>query len=368
MKLKSKTVGVWAGLALLLSQTSAVWAQITITSTDMFNKVGQYYLAYANNPTNTVTVSTLLGTTGGSQVWDFSDGPQEITYRFDYISATNGMNGTNFSTLGATLAEQKTDQADPSIKSWLFFDQDPIKGRIDYGFYDPSFSQTQPETPFTSSLQDFPAKIQYGDTWQGTTVFSSVYSDPVLGDFNDQVTYTSTDKVDAYGLVILPGLGFLNCVRVHELVEYDIAIDLGLGDGFQNAGTQYLLNYYWLCPGRGIAVQITSNTPTDGSIPSDDMSVGAAAFVRMFQTNHDANNTTNPPPVISNLKCVLGPGGALVKWNLSSSLKNYTVEYATNLNTTAVWTPLGTVTNNYLLDTVAGSPAAPTRLYRVVGN
>ena len=368
MKLISKSVGARVGLVALLSQSSAALAQITITSTDMFNKAGQYYLAYANNPTNTVSVSSMLGTTGGSQVWDFSDGPQDITYRFDYLTATNGNSGADFAALGATITEQKTDQADPTTQAWLYFDQDPIKGRLDYGFYDPAFSQSQPETVFNSTIQDFPAKIQYGDTWQGTTVFNSVYTDADFGDFNDEVTYTSTDRVDAYGLVILPGMGFLNCLRVHEVVEYDIAIDLGLGDGYQNAGTQYVLNYYWLCPGHGIAVQITSNTPTDGSIPTDDMSVGAAALVRMFQTNHDSNNTTNPPPVINNFKCVLGPGGGLLKWTLSPSLKNYTVEYSTNITSSAAWTPLGTVTNNFLLDPVAGSPGAPVRLYRVVGN
>ena len=43
----------------LLAGALAARAQVTITSADMFNQVGQYYRAYANNSSNTVTVTTL---------------------------------------------------------------------------------------------------------------------------------------------------------------------------------------------------------------------------------------------------------------------------------------------------------------------
>ena len=115
------------------------------------------------------------------------------------------------------------------------------QGHVDYGFYNPTFSPAQPESVFTNALQDFPALIHYGDSWSGNTVFYSTESlGGGLGYFPVQVTYTSTDTVDAFGLVTLPNLGFLSCLRVHELDEYDIAFDLGDETGYQDAGTQYV--------------------------------------------------------------------------------------------------------------------------------
>lgn len=370
MKLKSHGFAVWlrrVWMAVAVA-TMRLQAQVTITSDDMFNQVGQYYLAYSNGGTNTVSVAGLLGSPGGPQAWDFSSGPQDITNRFDYVSATNVSGyGADFALLGATIAEQKTELGNSLPQSWLFFKQDTKKGRIDYGFVDPNFSASQPENVFTNGLQDFPAEIHFGDTWQGTTVFTSLYTLPDFGDFVDQITYTATEKVDAYGVVILPGLGFLDCLRIHEVVQYDIALDFGDGSGLQNIGTQYLLNYYWLSPGHGIVVQI--NSPgTDNAPPSDDLPGGAAELVRMFETNHAQSSTTNAPPSIKNLSCTLGKAGALLKWTLSPALKQYTVEYTTNLTKVPTWVTLQTVTNNFVIDFGAASKSATARLYRVLGN
>jgi hypothetical protein len=337
----------------------ATQAQVTITSSDMFNQPGQYYRAYSNG-TNTVAVSTLLGTTGGPQAWDFSTGPTDVTYRFNYIPAAQGTNGSDFVALGAQVAEQKIDEANTNSQSFLYFKQDPISGRIDYGFYDPSFSTAQPEAVFTNGLQDFPASIHYSGTWSGNTVFESVYSDPVLGDYPMQVTYSAVDNVDAYGLVTLPNLGFMDCLRVHELVTYDIAVDLG--GGYQPLGTQYALNYYWLSPGHGIVVQISAS---DSTPPPDTMPNGASAFARMFALYHPA--VSNPPPVITGFKITLGSSAALLQWNRLSGVTSYRVDYATTLAPTPNWQPVGTTTSNFLLDPAAVSPANPRRYYRLVG-
>jgi hypothetical protein len=330
----------------------------------MFNQVGQYYRAYANAATNTVPVSALLGTTNGPQAWDFSIGPQDLIYRFNYIQASQGRNGADFVALGAQIAEQKIDESNTNTQSFLYFKQDPTSGRIDYGFYDPSFSAVQPESFFTNGLQDFPASINFGGTWSGHTVFESIYTDPVYGDFPMQVTYTASDHVDAYGLVTLPNLGFLDCLRVHELVEYDIAVDLG--SGYQPLGTQFTLNYYWLSPGHGIVVQITS-TSSDSTPPPDNMPGGAAAFTRMFELYHPSTGT-NPPPVITGFKITMGASAALLQWTRVTGVTSYRVDYATSLAPTANWQPLGTTTSNFVLDPAAVTPAAPRRYYRVVGS
>lgn len=372
MKLKIRLSGLWASFGLFLAVASVCRSQVTIVSADLFNRVGQYYQAYANDPTNTVPVTSILGNTGGPQVWDFSSGPQDVTYRFDYIAATNGMGGSDFAAAGATLAEQKTLLSDTNIQSWLYFSQDPIKGRLDYGFYDPAWSSTQPQNTFTNVIQDFPNTIHFDDAWGGSTVFDSVYSDPIIGDFPDRVTYSSTDKVDAFGEIVLPNLGFLDCLRVHELVQYDIEFDLGDGSGLQHVATEYLINYYWLSPSHGIVAQITSTGSSDAK-PDDSLPGGAAAFVRMFQTNH-SKTTNSTPTTIDNFKCTLGGGGALLQWSPASNIKTYTVEYATNLVVNGspkpplAWTTLQTTTNHFVIDFNAATAAAPVRLYRVLGN
>jgi hypothetical protein len=348
------------GAALALSFSTQ--AQVTISSSDMFNVAGQYYRAYSNAGTNTVPVTPLLGSTGGPQAWDFSSGPTEATNRFNYIPASQGPNGADFVARGAQIAEQKIDEGNTNTQSFLYFKQDTANGRIDYGFYDPSFSSVQPESVFTNGLQDFPASIHYNQTWNGSTVFESVYVDPVFGTFPMQVTYTSNDKVDAYGLVTLPVLGFMECLRVHELVRYDIAVDLG--SGYQQLGTQYTLNYYWLSPGHGIVTQITS-TSQDSTPPTDDMPGGAAAFSRMFALYHPA--VTNPPPTITGFKITMGQSAALLQWTKVTGVTSYRVDYATTLGAAPNWQPLGTTTSNFMLDPAAVSPASPYRFYRVVG-
>jgi hypothetical protein len=349
--------------AALVAGATVASAQITITSADMFNQVGQYYLAYANTPGEIVSVSSMLGTAGGPQAWDFSSGPQDVTYRFDYLAAANGQNGADFVSVGAQIVEVKTDLANTNSQSWLYFKQDPVNGRVDYGFWDLSFSASQPESVFTNGLQDFPSSIHYRDSWSGSTVFYSIYSDPTLGDYPEQLTYSSTDTVDAYGYVTLPIIGFLECLRVHELVVYDIALDLG--DGYQSVATEYILNYYWLAPGHGIPVQITS-TQSESGPPPDNLPGGAAVLSRMFQAHH-TGSVTNPLPIIHGFKITLGKTAALLQWTAQTGISSYRVDYTTNLAGTINWQVLGSTSSNFVLDPAAATPAAPVRYYRVVG-
>jgi hypothetical protein len=350
--------------AILAAGFTTADAQVTLTSDDMFNQAGQYYRAYANANNSVVTVSGVLGIPGGPQAWDFSSGPQDVTYRFNYIPAAQGPGGADFVNAGAQIVEQRINEAATNSQSFLYFKQDAVLGRLDYGFYDPSFSAPQPESLFSPPLQDFPSSIYYGATWSGVTIFYSILSDPTLGDFPERVTFSASDHVDAYGLVTLPNLGFMNCLRVHELVRYDVAVDLGFGGGYETLATQYVLNYYWLSPGHGIVVQMSSVSPSDGSQPPDNLSTGATAFVRMFALNHPTGGG-GTTPTIKGFKITLGPSSALLQWTLLSGVTSYRVDYATNLGGTPNWQPLGTTTSNFMLD--AGAPAAQRRFYRIVG-
>ena len=363
-RLRKAALYATAILTLAVGFTSA-YAQATLTGDDMFNLAGQWYRAYANADGTTVSVSSVLGTTGGPQSWDFSTGPQDVTYRFNYIPAAQGSGGAQFVSAGAQIAEQKLNEAATNNQSFLYFKQDATQGRMDYGFYDPAFSSAQPASVFSPPLQDFPNSIYYGASWSGATVFYSIITDPTFGDFPERVTFTATAHVDAYGLVTLPTLGFMNCLRVHELAQYDVAVDFGFGNGYESLGSQYVLNYYWLSPGHGIVAQMTSVSPSDGSQPPDNLSTGATAFVRMFALNHPSGSGSTTPS-IKGFKITLGPSSVLLQWTLLGGVSSYRVDYATDLRGAGNWQFLGATTSNFILDSAAPS-SQQRRFYRVVG-
>jgi hypothetical protein len=356
---------------------------VTLTAPDFFNQPGQYFRAYANAPQTTVDVSGLLGEASNQpQAWNFVLGPQEVVYRYDYLAASEVPESVDFP--GATLAERKSDESGAQATAWLFFTQDPSRGRVVQGFYDPGlgsvsllgvqFRLEPPAGVFQPPLRDFPATISYGDTWTATTVYTNLLTlddgsggggdeDPGgVFDLPQQTTYTSTARVDAFGVVNCPGIGFGPCLRINEVVQYDLAVDLG--NGFENFGTAYVRNYYWVRPGRGIVVQITSEQQQTGPPPENFPT--AAVVLRMFETNHP-DPQPPPPPRIEGLTITLGPQGALLTWNKRSGIASYRVEYTTNPAAND-WQALGAPTSaNFFIDEAANTPGVPVRFYRVVG-
>lgn len=368
----------------------AVWvwvpgshAQPTITASDMFNVPGQYYRAYGNTPQTVVDVSDLIGAPSSeAQAWNFVSGPRDVTYRFDYLAPAEVVHSADFPL--ATVVEQKSDEAGVLTPAWLFFTPDPSRGRVVYGFRDPSLGAVQvlgisfklvpPAGFFQPPLRDFPQVISFGSEWTTTTTYTNLLTlddgggddeEDVGGlfDFPQQTTYTATSKVDAFGVISLPGNDFGECLRVNELVQYDLAVDMG--NGWEQFGTAYLRNYYWLRPGRGIVVQVTSEQQQTG--PPPDQFPTAAAVLRMFETNHpDAEPP--PPPAIQGLTIALSSQGALLTWNKLAGVASYRVEYTDNPADPASWLALGTPTTaNFLIDPAANTPGASIRCYRVVG-
>lgn len=373
MKTRSVLCGT-AAVASLGLATARGQAPIAINASDMFNQVGQYYRGHAN--VGDVDVGGRLGTLGGPQAWDFTTGPEDRIFRFDYVAPTEG--GLEATFPAAAFAERKTDESDGS-QAWMYLRQQPGQGRINYGFHDPAFSDSQPTSPFTPPIVDFPEVINFGDAWTANTTFDSEISLPDIGgdafsvDEEDpggggfaipiRVTYSSSAKADAYGLISLPGsLGFGNCLRVNELSQWDIAADLGLGEGYQTISTQFTRNYYWLRNGRGIVVQITSK---QGDVQPQDEFPLAAAFVRMFETNHP--DGVVEVPTIKGFKLTLSAEGGLLTWTKASGVTSYRVEYTTDLANPASWQVLSTTSANFALDESANKPGFPARLYRVVG-
>lgn len=352
---------------------AAVWAlakgaeaQVVITAEDMFNQVGQYYKAFANK--DDVPVSGILGTPGGPQVWDFTTGPTDDVYQFDYVLPTDDGHGVDFPE--ATFAERKTEQLS-GAKNWMYLKQVPQLGRVNYGFYDEEFSPTKPSNPFKTPITDFPAVIRYDDTWSTATSFDSEISfdtgpDPENPDAGSEtftipmrVNYTSTAKADAYGIVNLPQIGFGEALRVNELSTYAIDVDFEGTGNFQNVTTEYVRTIYFLMEDRGIAVQVTSRQET--TPPPDNFAL-AASVVRMFETNHGIGGST--PESITDFKITLSQGKALLNWAKLGTVTSYRVE-ATSELVGGTWTVVGTTSNNFLVDSSIGGVGQ--RYYRVVG-
>ena len=86
----------WGIVLGMLSVPSESLGQVTITALDMFGKEGQYYKMYSNfvghfseAAREEVDVFDYIGEAGEDQVWDFREGPEDETIRFDYVKPSS---------------------------------------------------------------------------------------------------------------------------------------------------------------------------------------------------------------------------------------------------------------------------------------
>jgi hypothetical protein len=325
---------------------------ITITSADMFNEIGLYYRAFMNNPVSPVPVSDLIGEKGGPQLWDFADGPTDTIQRFDYVPVDELSHGQDFP--DATFAERKTNEA-TGESEFLYLEKVP-EGRKVYGFYSENFNPLAPSNVFVPPIVDFPAQINFGDKWSTAVAYTAdIFGIPAI------ISQNSTFEVDAFGIIDLPEVGFGDTLRVNELVEISIEVDL-FGEGtFQNISTDFVRNLYWFRPGMGIAAQM--NSTQSGSPPADNFN-NATAFLRLFETNKEAGPSCEEAQPVSDLSISLGSNSALLKWTKTECAQSYRVESTTTPDGLESWTELGTTSDNFMLDTsIKGNPL---RFYRVI--
>lgn len=344
-------------IAAALVTTCLTRAQVVITSQDMFSAAGQYYRVYANPaPTGLAAshfnVAGRLGTTGGPQTWDFTSGPTNVTYRFDYVSTSDGGHGAGFP--GAKYAERQTVESSGWAKAWMYLEQVPGTGRRNYGFVNP---QEDPEEgQFNPAIIDFPDPLTYQSTWTASTTFDST----ILGLLPIRINYLATATVDAHGTIILPGLGSGPCLRVNELDAFEILVDMDLTGNYQTFETDYIRTYYFLRPGHGIVAEIHSQQ-LSGGVPDNNFT-DASQFTRMFESSHTGDSAR--PGAITDLTLNLVNGAPLLSWSKTPNTASYRVERASSLNSTSQWRVLGTTSSAFFLD--AFDPTPPQRFYRVV--
>lgn len=352
--------------------------QVVITAADMFTQPGEYFKAYSNeaetnflSPTPYAVGSTLAGSPGGNQFWDFSAGPTDVIYQFDYVALADVDAEIASSFPLAKVAEAKKDLSSGNTE-YLFFEQVPGLGRRVYGSYMPNLL-FDPSNVFMPPILDFPDQIEFGDEWTTTTTWVNTVggidpTDPEEGGFSiaAQITHTATLKADAWGTAILPDElgGFGQALRINESMTIDVAVDDGNG-AFQHVETDYARTYYWFMPGRGMVAALGS---THTATPTPENFSTATQFWRMFETNKkpasSGGGCVDPSPV-QDLKIRFNGGQVLLSWTKASCANQYRLEYSTNVFDPASWTALGTNLTNqfFVLDNVS---LDQQRFYRVV--
>jgi hypothetical protein len=349
----------------MLSAPGESIGQVTITAKDMFSKEGQYYKMYSNfvahfseSASEEVDVFDYIGEAGEDQVWDFREGPEDETILFDYVKPSAIDTDVEFE--GATIVERATYDSTGKQK-YLFLNMKPGVGRHVYGFHDESIDEEDPAIPFSGRLLDFPAVIKYGDEWKASASYEYVTRSPILSfESPTKIVYESEMEVDAFGIVMLPGLGFHDCLRINEQVKNVAYVKIpGVADDWQEAVTLFTRNYYWVCKDMGVVVQISSNP--ENVPPADEFSVASAVW-RQFENNHGKSTDTAQP--VEGLEISLDPNGTrvLLSWKKADNTLEYLVQFSESLNANS-WKDLKSTSGNFALDAISSKKA---RFYRIV--
>ena len=364
----SRWLTPWGIVLGMLSVPSESLGQVTITAMDMFGKEGQYYKMYSNfvghfseAAREEVDVFDYIGEAGEDQVWDFREGPEDEAIRFDYVKPS--AIGTDVEFEGATIVERATFDSSGRQKS-LFIDLSVARGRDVYGFHDISIDEEDPAIQFSTRLNDFPAVIKFGDSWNASTSFEFVTRQSMFGvgdiEAPTKQVYQSEMVVDGHGIIILPDLGFHDCLRVNELVQYETFIKIpGLIEDWQKASTDFVRNYYWLSKGMGIVAQISSVQDT---VPIPDEFSTASAMWRQFENNH--GGSTELPQPVKGLEISIDTKGnrVLLSWKKSENTLEYLVQFSENLRANS-WNDLKTTSGSFALDAISSKKS---RFYRIV--
>jgi hypothetical protein len=271
-------------------------AQITFTASEMFAVIGEYSQEYISTNTNP---STMIGPTGGPQVWDFSQAPpQDYVRRLDIVLPTDGGHQASFP--NATYAERYTDEVS-IFQEWDYYNLPTNAGRIYYGTYDTNGGAVVWSPPGT----DIPAIVGYGSNWSYNLTTTSI--PPYT--FNDTVTA----GVDAYGTVVLPQIGQVQALRVNELTEEQELID-----SFP-VETYYIREYFWLVPGIGKVVDIVSDTSSTQP-PAN------------FTSAYEVRRVFEASP--AGLQIQVQNGLAILNWLPATGVPGYQVQGIGDLSTT----------------------------------
>ena len=266
---------------------------ITITLDDLEYQDGEYYKMYSREGSLYI-VTGLTGHIGGPYTWDFTTGPTDSDYTFDYVLPSTTPCNSDFSL--ATITEQKTGSG--TNPAYMYMDFQDGTGRVNYGVCQPG---TLP-TPyiFNPPIVDFPATINFMDNWSDYTEFQAVMSGLTL-----DVHYQFDAFCNAWGTLVLPNGIADSCLQVSYLEHYEF---YWMGILFQ---TSYIRTFYWIIPDAGIAVIMSSQESSTAPPPED------FDYANIYSRMYESSKLTQSNEFSVNLTVFLeGP------YNTSSGLMN----------------------------------------------
>jgi hypothetical protein len=328
-----KWIGVIAFAACL---STAARAQASLSAVDVYHAIGEYDQSYFRS---NIDLSVFIGNPG-SNYWDFSQprAANEVVARMDVVPVSDGGNGGAFT--GATFALRYEGGAN-SETSWEYYSLDSTIGLVLYGTYEAAGYGSNPSIPIDPPTSVLPWLVQYGDSW--TTAYAFNVTDPLFGVI--PVSYTSTSTVDAYGTMVLPGIGPVSALRITEVEYYEEDI---FGYEFPQLDT----NWTWLAPGIGFAAQAVNLGP-------DSYSSSAETY-----TNSFSRVFLSPPLAASPAaQLTLQSNVAALSWCSATNASGYVVQTSTSLSL-AQWPMVAQMTNQSLSVPVA--PGVSQQFFRVL--
>lgn len=359
---------VLAVLVSLLLFGSICQAQPTFTTNSLPCQIGQYNRSYF---CSNIDVSGLLSLTTNvfnlgpqgpftniDQFWDFSWDQQtnESVLRVDIVPASAGGYASSFP--NASYAEQNTFEPS-NILGWQYYgfcNGGPNPGRLYYGLDEPCFGVT-PQAVFTPPAVDIPTEVQFNQTWSNSLYWLTLY----FQTFVVSNSLSCTAAVDAYGVLLLPQIGAVSALRIHQVNSYALTVLVPFESlAFTND------DYFWVVPGLGIAAQIEvyGNTPLPPS-----MLPYTNTFQRMFFANYFTNpiaitgpktNFTGPP---TDLQAQIQSNLLILNWSYLTNCTNYRVDFSPSISPPN-WNAVGFTTNT----SWTNSPVFQQGFYRVSGN
>ena len=327
----------WIGVIVFVGCLSvAARAQTTLSAGDVYHAIGEYDLSYFRS---NLDLSVFIGKPG-SNYWDFSQ-PQasnDTVARMDAVAMSDGGHGTAFA--GANFALRYQGGAF-SETDWDYYELDPTNGLVYYGSYEAVGEGANPATPITPPTSVLPWLVQYGDSW--TNAYGFNVTDPLFGVI--PVSYTSTSTVDAYGTMVLPGIGAVSALRITEVEDYEEDI---FGLEFPQLDT----NWTWLAPGIGFAAQAFN-------LGQDSYSASAETY------SNSLSRVFLPPPLAASpaAQLTLQSNVAELTWSSISNASGYVVQNSTNLSL-AQWPMVGQLTNQALAIPI--TPGVSQQFFRVL--
>lgn len=277
-----------------------IFAQIVITAQEVPHQAGVQY-QYFGISEDSILVN--VGTPGGPQVWDFSQGDTSVVTTDLYLNPHSSP--PQYSRANVVV---QTDQlnlfgiTDPGVLYyWLG------QPRYILGAMTTVYQGTPIAIDFQPYVTQFPLPLQMGSSWSNTINLDEVYN--ISGnEIRIELHAILNSLVDAFGTVDVPQ-GVFETLRIHNLVNYDLTVYIRLFfvwvPIYTGSGTS--VNYDWRAEEVGSVLTVTTPTPDPGYVWTSSlrrlMNVTSAAsqeylpaLANRNQTAGSALETIHPNP------------------------------------------------------------------------